>query len=333
MLVGVISFLVWVTITALIVLAIVVLVTQAVVRPLRQAMEQKVLADWVHEQMLRVGFGRTVPLDRLVLRTVRAVKREVLCMPSGRSIAPAVIDVAFGPADLQQIEGIQQAVIDDVCELFTRTAAANGWELPCGRNHAEHRHDRSCAPHLVLTEDRLMLPGHPKASRRVGNISPATAMTEVASVTAKASPTAAITEPSFAPPKPTSSHQSCRPGRSRLYDPSAVTKRDDEFELHSRDGVSTVKLSASRRSLLIGRSKGCAMILNHPSVDLEHARLVRTDVGGWGIEPVGSTLKLLHNGNAVTERRSITRGDVLQIGGYVFDVAVSDECVAVGAIR
>ena len=336
MLVGVFSFLVWVTVTAMVVLAILVLTAQMVVRPLRHAMEHKVLADWMHEQMLRFGIGRTVPIERLVLRTVRAVKSEVLTMPSGRSIAPAVVDVAFSPTDLQQIEGIQQALKDDVRELFVRTAIANGWELPCGRNDGEHRHDRGCAPQLVLNEDRMAVPGRPRASRRVGNVPPAMALTEMAVTPSAPSPSraSAITEPSFAPPKPTSgSHQNCRPGRSRLYDPSAVTKRYDEFELHSRDGVSIVKLNAGRRSLLIGRSKGCAMILNHPSVDLEHARLVPTDAGGWAIEPVGSSLKLLHNGKVVAERRPIAVGDVLQIGGYVFDIAISDECGAVGAIR
>ncbi|HUY64663.1 MAG TPA: FHA domain-containing protein [Acidimicrobiales bacterium] len=71
--------------------------------------------------------------------------------------------------------------------------------------------------------------------------------------------------------------------------------------------------------LTVGRAAGCGVRVEDSYTSNIHARLFRRDGGLW-VEDLGSTNGTWVNAEAVTEPVRLGRGDLLQVGGTVFEV-------------
>lgn len=69
---------------------------------------------------------------------------------------------------------------------------------------------------------------------------------------------------------------------------------------------------------LIGRGRGCDVILNLKSVSRSHATLIRDSAGVWKYNDLDSKNGSLINGRRVSEPTELNGGDVLTIGGADF---------------
>ncbi len=71
--------------------------------------------------------------------------------------------------------------------------------------------------------------------------------------------------------------------------------------------------------LTVGRAPGCGVRVEDAYTSNLHARLFRRDRSLW-IEDLGSTNGTWVNGDRVVEPHRLRRGDLLQVGGTVFEV-------------
>lgn len=70
---------------------------------------------------------------------------------------------------------------------------------------------------------------------------------------------------------------------------------------------------------VIGRGTGADLVLTHPTVSSQHARVQRLR-NGWSIEDLGSTNGTFVNGERIAEARALQVGDGLQLGGLTWQV-------------
>lgn len=68
---------------------------------------------------------------------------------------------------------------------------------------------------------------------------------------------------------------------------------------------------------LLGRSKGCDVVLDYPTISRSHAVLTRYDDGSWSISDIGSKGGINVNGTE-TAMSAVAFGDVISLGGVEF---------------
>jgi hypothetical protein len=68
---------------------------------------------------------------------------------------------------------------------------------------------------------------------------------------------------------------------------------------------------------LLGRSKGCDVVLDYPTISRSHAVLTRYDDGSWSISDIGSKGGISVNGTE-TAMSAVAFGDVISLGGVEF---------------
>ena len=73
-------------------------------------------------------------------------------------------------------------------------------------------------------------------------------------------------------------------------------------------------------SLVVGRSAECDLALDDTYLSSRHARFT-TDNGDLIVEDLGSTNGTYVNQELVKERTIVSRGDIIQIGGVIFEVS------------
>lgn len=95
-------------------------------------------------------------------------------------------------------------------------------------------------------------------------------------------------------------------GKLRLKIMEPETQRGQVFELGDE--------------LTVGRAAGCGVRVEDAYTSNIHARLFRRDGGLW-VEDLGSTNGTWVNAERVTSAVRLNRGDLLQVGGTVFEVA------------
>ena len=96
-----------------------------------------------------------------------------------------------------------------------------------------------------------------------------------------------------------------RTGRLRLKIMEPEAQRGQVFELADE--------------LTIGRAAGCGVRVEDAFTSNIHARLFRRDGGLW-VEDLGSTNGTWVNAERVGNAERLNRGDLLQVGGTVFEV-------------
>ena len=72
--------------------------------------------------------------------------------------------------------------------------------------------------------------------------------------------------------------------------------------------------------LTIGRSPGCAIVIDDTYVSQQHARIF-PDGDAHSLEDLGSTNGTILNGRLLTEPAVLRLGDRIQVGGTVLEVA------------
>jgi FHA domain len=72
--------------------------------------------------------------------------------------------------------------------------------------------------------------------------------------------------------------------------------------------------------LTVGRAAGCGVRVEDAFTSNIHARMFRRDGSLW-LEDLGSTNGTWVNGERVAEPTRLSRGDLLQVGGTVFEVS------------
>ena len=77
------------------------------------------------------------------------------------------------------------------------------------------------------------------------------------------------------------------------------------------------RLQITHWESLLGRSKGCDVVLQYPTISRSHAVLTRYDDGSWSISDIGSKGGILVNGEPV-EMAAVDFGDVISLGGVEF---------------
>ena len=65
----------------------------------------------------------------------------------------------------------------------------------------------------------------------------------------------------------------------------------------------------------IGRAKSADIHINYPTVSRSHAALIRRDSGDWTIYDLNSKTGVLVNASPVEDKRDLTAGDIINIGG------------------
>ena len=96
-----------------------------------------------------------------------------------------------------------------------------------------------------------------------------------------------------------------RTGKLRLKIMEPESQRGQVFELGDE--------------LTVGRAAGCGVRVEDAYTSNIHARLFRRDGGLWA-EDLGSTNGTWVNAERVTNAIRLNRGDLLQVGGTVFEV-------------
>jgi pSer/pThr/pTyr-binding forkhead associated (FHA) protein len=71
---------------------------------------------------------------------------------------------------------------------------------------------------------------------------------------------------------------------------------------------------------VIGRDTGADTSFDDPGVSRRHARIVREPDGTFTIEDLGSTNGTYVNQELVDGRVHLERGDIVQVGGVLFEV-------------
>ena len=70
----------------------------------------------------------------------------------------------------------------------------------------------------------------------------------------------------------------------------------------------------------VGRAPGCGVRVDDAYTSSIHARVYRRDGTIW-VEDLGSTNGTWLNGERLTSPAKVDRGDLVQVGGTVFEVA------------
>lgn len=91
----------------------------------------------------------------------------------------------------------------------------------------------------------------------------------------------------------------------------------DSLQIHYVD-LGVPRVTDLRTEMLIGRTDGNDLILNHPSVSRKHARLENRN-NGWWIVDLQSTNGVKVNGTPVSEAR-ISAGDQILVGSVELDI-------------
>jgi pSer/pThr/pTyr-binding forkhead associated (FHA) protein len=76
--------------------------------------------------------------------------------------------------------------------------------------------------------------------------------------------------------------------------------------------------SLPKRSLLIGRSSACDIVIDHPEVSGRHAILSITQEGLYEIQDIGSKNGVYVNGERVI-KKVLHEGDKVTLGSYELD--------------
>ncbi|MGQ9863331.1 MAG: FHA domain-containing protein [Bacteroidia bacterium] len=75
-------------------------------------------------------------------------------------------------------------------------------------------------------------------------------------------------------------------------------------------------MKKASKSILLGRSQECDILLDHPEVSAKHAILILTVTGTYEIQDLGSTNGTFVNGQRIEGRVEIHPGDKVVLGSY-----------------
>ena len=107
------------------------------------------------------------------------------------------------------------------------------------------------------------------------------------------------------------------------YAPATVPK--PYLEIRQEGAMPTRRpVSPDAGTSVIGRSAGCDVVLNHPSVSRRHAELERLGGGGWRVRDLKSRNGTRVNDQPVAEQ-TLYPGDLVQIGQFTMRLVDEDQ--------
>jgi hypothetical protein len=108
-----------------------------------------------------------------------------------------------------------------------------------------------------------------------------------------------------------------------LFDSSAIVwPKNGSVALVSMDRKYRFELSPSQPQI-IGRSRGCDLLVDELTVARKHAKLA-FDASGWSVEDLNSPSGMFVNDEFVRQKQRIVPGDRLTIGEVVLLFSASD---------
>ncbi len=80
------------------------------------------------------------------------------------------------------------------------------------------------------------------------------------------------------------------------------------------------QIVVDRRSMVIGSARQCDLVLHDRQVLERHAEIMQA-LERWFVAPLDHTALVALNGNRISGRQRLQRGDILSIGSAAFKVA------------
>ena len=96
--------------------------------------------------------------------------------------------------------------------------------------------------------------------------------------------------------------------------------RTDPTVLRVLEPAELVATHALATEMTMGRAPGCTIVVDDTYVSQLHARVFKGE-DGWYVEDIGSTNGTFLNGDQLTTSRPVRRGDRIQLGNAVMEVA------------
>lgn len=207
-----------------------------------------------------------------------------------RTYVPHSYVVWLSPEDRTRYQGVEAAVIDELCGHLLEHARNEHLVLT---SPPEIRFETDEA--LALGEFGIQVVAAPPAR-------------DAAAESASPGPS----RPRVPPPAPASGH-------TMVY--SAATRHQEALEDSGGEGrLRAVLVVQGKRYVIpsggatIGRSRECELVLQDANISRQHAEIISTG-GGWAIRDLGSTNGLRVNGQRVgTDAVPVRPGDALEIG-------------------
>lgn len=94
----------------------------------------------------------------------------------------------------------------------------------------------------------------------------------------------------------------------------------NEHQMHlivERGPIPPQSISLEQDQLSVGRSNANDLVMADPEVSRKHARLLRDEAGGYGIEDLGSTNGTFVNGERISHLTALQNGDAIELGDTV----------------
>ncbi len=112
-----------------------------------------------------------------------------------------------------------------------------------------------------------------------------------------------------------------RPPKVRASDGSGESRRDRQFHLKVIEPENyRGQIYDLSDEITVGRASGCGVHVEDAYTSNLHARVYRRDGGVW-VEDLGSTNGTWVNAEKINGPTRLGRGDLLQVGGTVFEMA------------
>jgi hypothetical protein len=207
-----------------------------------------------------------------------------------RVYAPNEYVLYLSPKDHEQFRGYEQALLAELAAYLAEHAHREGYSLVS-------------PPHVLLEED---------ADLSVGEFGIATRLVQPPAAQA---PAPAQVPDAPAPPAPLGPPPA-EAGGTRVYAPQELAQPAEPAERPAPERLSLVLAGVRReldgRTVTLGRSKDCDLVVDDPSASRRHAE-VRLDAGGYWVVDLGSTNGTEVNGKRV-DRARLAPGDVITVG-------------------
>jgi Protein of unknown function (DUF3662)/FHA domain len=234
-------------------------------------------------------FGRAFRSEVRPMELARKLAREMdahRTVSVSRVYVPNEYSVWLSPADRERYEGVEHEVIDELSAYLLEHARREDLILPA-------------SPHITFNTDEQLTLGEFGIQARL--VRPEVHSDEHADEHADLD---ALPD---------------EHGQTMIYSTSARVRGPVE-DAHARRTSQRVLLLVGDRRLLvppgggiIGRSRGCEIVLDDVGVSRRHAE-IRPAGDGWTVEDLGSTNGVVVNGRPARGAHDLHPGDILEIG-------------------
>ena len=231
------------------------------------------------------AFGRAFRSEVRPMELARKLAREMdahRTVSVSRVYVPNEYSVWLSPKDRLRYEGVEEDVIDELCGYLLEHARREDLILPS-------------PPRITFNTDERLALGEFGIQARL--VRPDVHSDEHAGT--------------YALPE--------EHGQTMIYSTSARVRGPVEDAQARRGSSRALLLHGGRRLLVppggavIGRSRGCEIVLEDAGVSRRHAE-IRPSADGWTVEDLGSTNGVLVNGQPIRAAHALYPGDRVEIG-------------------